>query len=377
MIVTLKIPLNPNKTQEKKFISFSHTARGVYNWGLSKMKENYELYKKTLSLQDLLTSLQELKYKDSNYAWVKEVPEAVTKQSLKDLMVAYKNFYRGTSKLPKFKSRRKTRLAFYQRTDNVYYVEETKRVNITGIGKVKANNYFGWFPKNPKNSRVIYDGKFWFLVVSVEVRNSGVALSQTVLGVDLGIKKLAVRSDGVEVSNINNFRTILQLEKRLKRLQRKVSKKYEFTKLNGTPYQKTKNIIRLEKEIRLLHRRLTNIRETHLHTATQDIVKTKPCRVVMETLNVRGMMKNRHISKAVANQSFFKFKAYLKYKCEFYGIEFVEADTFFPSSKLCSECGFRKSRLSLSERVFICECCGSVTDRDLNAAINLANYKVS
>lgn len=142
----------------------------------------------------------------------------------------------------------------------------------------------------------------------------------------------------------------------------------------GRKFVKTSNIIKLEKQIRLIHRRLSNIRNNHLHQATNKIVKTKPSRVVMETLNIKGMMKNKHLSKAIAEQCLYDFKVKLKYKCEFNGIEFVEADKWYPSSKTCSECGHIKSRLSLSERTYICEDCGVVIDRDYNASINLSRY---
>ena len=142
----------------------------------------------------------------------------------------------------------------------------------------------------------------------------------------------------------------------------------------GRKFVKTSNIIKLEKQIRLIHRRLSNIRNNHLHQATTKIVKTKPSKVVMETLNIKGMMKNRYLSKAIAQQGLYEFKRQLDYKCQLYGIDFVEADKWYPSSKTCSECGHVKTRLSLSERTYICEDCGVVIDRDYNASINLSRY---
>ena len=156
-------------------------------------------------------------------------------------------------------------------------------------------------------------------------------------------------------------------------MQRKISRKYEINR-EGRKFVKTSNIIKLEKQIRLLHRRLSNIRNNHSHQATTKIVKTKPSRVVMETLNIKGMMKNKHLSKAIAQQGLYEFKRQLQYKCEFYRIEFVEADKWYPSSKICSECGNKKTKLSLSERTYICEECGAVIDRDFNASINLSRY---
>ena len=194
------------------------------------------------------------------------------------------------------------------------------------------------------------------------------------MGIDLGIKVLAVASNLEEpIENINKTKTVKKLKKKLKRKQRQVSRKYEMNK-QGKKFNKTKNIIKLEKAIKLIHRKLKNIRLNHLHQATCMIVKTKPSRVVMETLNIQGIMKNRHLSKAIAQQCFYEFKRQIKYKCEFNGIKFVEADKWYPSSKTCSNCGHIKKVLKLSERTYICEECGSVIDRDLNAAINLSRY---
>jgi len=141
----------------------------------------------------------------------------------------------------------------------------------------------------------------------------------------------------------------------------------------GSRFVKTCNIIKVEKQIRVLHRKLTGIRSNHIHQATTAIVKTKPCRVVVETLNIKGMMKNRHLAKAIAQQKLYDFKLKLQYKCEKHGIELVEVDKWFPSSKLCSSCGAIKKDLKLSDRVYRCEC-GLVLDRDYNASINLSRY---
>ena len=200
------------------------------------------------------------------------------------------------------------------------------------------------------------------------------ALTGETLGIDVGIKVLAKCSNEITIPNINKTKTVKKLEERLRRLQRKLSNKYEKGKEGENRYVKTSNIVKLEEEIRRLHRRLSNIRNNHLHQATTLIVKTKPSKVVMETLNIKGMMKNRHLSKAIAKQKLYQFKQQMKYKCEIYGIEFVEADKFYPSSKLCSECGHKKASLNLSERVYTCEECGAVLDRDYNAAVNLSRY---
>lgn len=202
-------------------------------------------------------------------------------------------------------------------------------------------------------------------------------LTNESIGIDVGIKNLAICSNKEEpYENINKTKKVKKLEKKLRRSQRKVSRKYEKNK-EGRSYVKTENIIELEKDIKKLHKKLDNIRTDYRHKVTTEIVKTKPSRIVMENLNISGMLKNKHLSASVAKQGFYEFKTMLKYKAEKYGIEFIEADKWYPSSKTCSECGYIKPKLSLSERTFVCECCGAVIDRDKNASINLSRYKVS
>ena len=294
----------------------------------------------------------------------------MAKQAVKDACNAYKRFFKGQSEKPKFKSRRKSKPSFYN--DNIKLKVKNNIVLIEKVGWVNTSEQL---PIDVKynNPRISYDGKYWYISVGIEVENPVVELTGESVGIDVGIKDLAVCSNGMTFKNINKTKLVKNLEKRLRRLQRKISKKYEMNK-EGRKFVKTSNIIKLEKQIRLIHRRLSNIRNNHLHQATTKIVKTKPSKVVMETLNIKGMMKNRHLSKAIAQQGLYEFKRQLDYKCQLYGIEFVEADKWYPSSKTCSECGHVKTRLSLSERTYICEDCGVVIDRDYNASINLSRY---
>lgn len=211
----------------------------------------------------------------------------------------------------------------------------------------------------------------------MEVKEETIELTGESVGIDLGIKDLAICSNKEEpYKNINKTKRVRKQEKKLRRLQCKISRKYEKNK-EGRSYVKTSNIIKLEKRIRKTHKRLDNIRTDYRHKVTTEIVKTKPSRVVMEDLNISGMMKNKHLSKAIAQQGLYEFKSMMKYKCEKYGINFIEADKWYPSSKTCSECGYIKTKLALSERKFECECCGAVIDRDKNASINLSRYKAS
>ncbi|WP_129600935.1 RNA-guided endonuclease InsQ/TnpB family protein [Anaerophilus nitritogenes] len=368
MILGKKVRLYPTKEQEQKLWQSVGTARFIYNWTLARQEENYKNGGKFINDGDLRKELTILK--KAELKWLNEVSNNVAKQAVKDACNAYKNFFKGLTDKPKFKSRRKSKPSFYNDTSKLKVKENL--VLIEKVGWIKISEQI---PMDVKytNPRVSFDGKYWYVSVSIENENHIIELTDESIGIDVGVKDLAICSNGMTFENINKTRLVKKLEKRLRRLQRKISKKYELNK-EGRKFVKTCNIIKLEKHIRLLHRRLSNIRNNHLHQATTKIVKTKPSRVVMETLNIKGMMKNKHLSKAIAKQGLYEFKRQLQYKCEFYGIEFVEADIWYPSSKICSECGHKKTKLSLSERTYICEECGAVIDRDLNASINLSRY---
>jgi len=247
-----------------------------------------------------------------------------------------------------------------------------KKVLIEKVGWVVVSECIP--DKKYYNPRISNDGKYWYISVGIEESKPIVELTNVSLGIDVGIKELAVCSDGTRKKNINKTSNVRWVEKRIRRLQRKVSRKYEMNK-EGNRFVKTSNIIKIEKKIQYLYRRLTNIRLNHLHQSTSEIVKTKPYRIVMEAINIKGMMKNKYLSKAIAKQCLYKFKHQIQYKCEKYGIEFVEADQWYPSSKTCSSCGNKKNHLKLSDRLYKCEC-GHEIDRDLNAAINLSRYKL-
>ena len=304
------------------------------------------------------------------YKWLNEVSNNIAKQAVKDGCNTYIRFFKGESERPKFKSKKKSKPFFYN--DNIKLKVKPKKVLIEKVGWVKTKEQI---PMDVKynNPRISFDGKYWYISVGIEKENPKVELTKESIGIDVGIKNLAKCSNEMTFENINKTKLAKKSEKKLRRLQRKVSKKYELNK-EGRKFVKTSNIKKLEKQIRLLHRRLSNIRNNHLHQATTKIVKTKPSRVVMETLNIKGMMKNKHLSKAIQQQGLYEFKRQIQYKCEIYGIEFIEADKWYPSSKMCSECGHIKHKLSLSERTYICEECGAVIDRDFNASINLSRY---
>ncbi|KKY01696.1 transposase [Paraclostridium benzoelyticum] len=371
MILSKKVRLYPSELQEQKLLQSVGTTRFIYNWTLAKQEENYKNGGKFISDSELRKEISQLK--KTELSWLKEVSNNVAKQSVKDACDSYKRFFKGVSDKPRFKSRRKSKKSFYN--DNCKLkVKEGKLVNIEKVGWIKTNEQL---PIGVKYSdpRISYDNKYWYISVGIEQEEIKEELTDVSLGIDLGLKDLAICSNGEVYKNINKTNVVRKIEKRLKRLQKQVSRKYEQNK-KGKELVKTKNIIKLEKQIQQVHRRLANIRNNYLHQTTTNIVKTKPYRVVIEDLAVSNMMKNKHLSKAISKQSFYEFKRQIEYKCKFRGIELVIADRFYPSSKTCSQCGEINKDLKLKDRVYNCSC-GLSIDRDLNASINLSNYKLA
>ena len=374
MIISIKVRLEPNNQQKSKMFQSAGTARWVYNWTLVKQEEIYKNGGKFVQDGELRKELTQLK-KSDEFIWLNNYSNNIAKQAVKDACEAYKKFFKKLSNKPKFKSKRRSKPAFYQDTDNIKFKDG--KVRLQKIGWVSLSEK-DRIPEDSKymNPRVTFDGVHWYISVGMEVEQPQIELTNESIGIDVGIKELAICSNGTTYKNINKTKQIKKLEKKMRRLQRKVSNKYLKNK-KGACYVKTSNIIKLEKSIKKLHKRLDNIRTDYRHKTTTEIVKTKPSKIVMETLNIKGMMKNRHLSKAIAQQGLYEFKTMLQYKCSKYSVEFVEANKWYPSSKTCSECGHVKTKLSLSEREFVCECCGIVIDRDYNASINLSRYKAS
>ncbi|AIQ65868.1 transposase [Paenibacillus stellifer] len=369
MILARKVRLHPTEEQEAQLWKSAGTARWAYNWTLIRQKVNYENGGKFLSDNDLRKEITILK-KSDGFNWLSEVSNNVAKQAVKDACEAFKRFFKGQSRFPRFKTRKRSTPSFYN--DNLKLkVKEGKFVLIEKVGWMKTSEQI---PIGVKyiNPHVTYDGRYWYVSVGIKEDIRKEELTDHVIGIDLGINYLAVTSAGQVFPNINKTVRVRKIEKRLQRLQRRASRKYEMNK-EGNRFVKTGNTIKIENMVRHLHRRLRNIRLNYLHQTTTAIAKTKPCVIVMEDLNINGMLRNRYLAKAIANQSFHEFIRQMKYKCEKHGIQFMQAHRFFPSSKRCSFCGEIKSDLKISDRIYSCGC-GREIDRDLNAAINLANY---
>ena len=384
IIKTIRVMLLPNNKQKTKLFQYANTARFAYNWALGREQENYKNGGKFISDGDLRKEFTQLK-KTDEYAWLNEIDCDVSKQAIKDACEAYRDFFKGYTKFPRFKSKKHSVPKFYQDNVKIKFTDtHVKLMLVAGKGKAtsKRNQKFcrirlaehGRIPTDCKycNPRIKYDGLNWYITVGIEYEDSTTLLSNEGIGIDLGIKDSAICSDGNTYKNINKLQKIKKLEKRKRRLQRSISRKYEKNKKGGS-YCKTSNIIKREKELLKLNHRLTNIRQNYLHQTTSEIVKTKPSYIVLEDLNVKGMMKNRHLSKAVQQQCFGEFRRQIEYKSVWNNIPVIIADRFFPSSKLCSYCGNIKKDLKLSDRTYKCEC-GNVIDRDYQAALNLKRY---
>ena len=373
MILAKKVRIYPTKEQEQKLWQSIGTARFIYNYTLAKQEENYKNGGKFISDGTIRKELTQLKKSE---AWLNEVSNNVAKQAVKDACNAYKRFFKGLAKKPKFKNRKKSKPSFYN--DPIKLKVKEKKVLIEKVGWIKTNEQI---PSDVKynNPRITYDNKYWYISVGVKVNKNQEKLTDISLGIDLGLKDLAICSDGKVFKNINKTKKVKKLEKRLKQKQRQISRKYELNKIvkgGSCQFIKTKNIEKLENTTKLIHRKLANIRNNYLHQVTTSIVKTKPYRIVIEDLNVIGMMKNKHLSDSVRKQCFHKFRQYITYKAELNGIVLVIADRFYPSSKTCSECGSIKKDLKLKDRIYKCPHCGTVIDRDYNASLNLSMYKL-
>lgn len=385
MIISTKIRLKPTKEQEVLFWKSCGVARWSYNFFLAESERHYKEYLDGVQTSKSIKETDVRKYinntlKKTTHTWLCEVGSNVMKQGVKDADLARKRWFNGLSERPRFKSKHKSKPSFYVNYENL------KRVNggFRGekIGLVKTTNPLPNVKGKYSNPRISFDGFNWYLSIGYEKDFVKQELTNVSLGIDVGIKELAVCSNGEFYKNINKTKRVKFLERKLKREQRKLSRKIEaniksYTKnrkpIYIKPLKEMNNIQKQNEIIRKLHKQLSDIRNNHLHQSTSEIVKTKPYRVVMETLNIKGMMKNRHLSKAIAKQRLYEFKRQIQYKCQKYGIAFVEADKWYASSKTCSYCGTIKKDLKLSDRVFKCQC-GFTLDRDLNASINLANY---
>ena len=377
-----KIEINPTQEQKTKIHQTIGVSRFVYNFYIARNKEIYEREGKFVSGMDFSKWLNN-KYIPNNQEmkWIKEVSSKATKQAIMNGDKAFRDFFKKAKGFPRFKKKKNQDVkAYFPKNNKTDWTLERHRVKIPTLGWVRLKE-FGYIPKNSVVKSGTVSQKADRYYVSILVEETYIKISNPNnegLGIDLGIKEFAICSNGNKFKNINKTSTVKKIEKKLKREQRKLSRKYESLKIrnkkekggNVTSQNIQKQVVKVQK----LHQRLANIRTDYINKIVSSIIKQKPSYITIEDLNIKGMMKNKHLSKAIASQKFFEFKTKLMSKCKQNNIELRIVDRFYPSSKTCSNCGGIKKDLKLSDRIYKCDC-GFNIDRDLNASINLKNAK--
>ncbi|WP_414632392.1 RNA-guided endonuclease InsQ/TnpB family protein [Clostridium sp. UBA2485] len=384
-----KVEIKPTLEQKMKINQSIGICRYLYNFYLAKNKELYQQFKDgLLDKQHSFMSANDFdKYINNEiktleeYQWINKCGSKARKKTICNAETAYKKFFKGESKFPRFKKKNKSDVKLYFPKNNkgdwkVY----RHKIMIPSLKNVRLKEY-GYIPINAniKSGTVSKSADRYYVSVLVEtdIVSPNIPINYGV-GIDLGLKDFAVISNGIRKKNINKTEKVKKLEKRLKREQRKLSRKYESLKLRNKDKKgdaTRQNIQKQIAKVQKLHYNLSNIRTNYINKAVSDIVKQNPSFVTIEDLNVSGMMKNKHLSKAVAEQKFFEFRTKLTNKCNWMGIELRIVDKFYPSSKLCHECGHIKKDLKLSDRIYKCEC-GYEEDRDINASFNLRDAKI-
>lgn len=379
MLKSFKTEINPTEEQKARIRRTIGTCRYVYNFYLGHNKALHDNGEKFMTGKSFSLWLNKEYIPDNpDKTWIREVYSKAVKKSIEDGCTAFTRFFKHQSDFPKFKKKGKSDVKMYFVRNNPKDCQcERHRLKIPTLGWVRIKEK-GYIPTT-KDGYMIRSGTVsvkagrFYVSVLVEIPDVNIDNnSNEGIGIDLGLKDLAIVSNGKTYRNINKSAGLKKLEKQLIREQRSLSRKYENLK-KGESTQRA-NIQKQRLKVQKLHHKMDNIRTDYINKTIAEIVKTKPSYITIEDLNVKGMMKNRCLSKAVASQKFYEFRTRLKAKCDENGIELRVADRFYPSSKTCHHCGSVRKNLKLSDRIYRCEC-GYVADRDLNAALNLKDAK--
>lgn len=379
MLKSFKTEINPTAEQIIKINKTIGVCRFIYNFYIAHNKELYENGEKFMSGRRFSVWLNnEYLPNNPDKVWIREVSTKSVKKSMEDAYTAFGRFFNHKSWFPKFKKKNKSDVKMYfvkdHRTD---CLSERHRIKVPTLGWVRLKEK-GYIPTSKdgfivRSGTISYKSGRYYISVLVGIQEQDTETINTFgIGIDLGLKNLAICSDGSTYQNINKTHNVRKVEKMLKREQRKLSRKVISIK-EGESTQK--NFAKQKLKVQKLYQRLTNIRTDYLNKTIHNIVRTKPAYIVIEDLNVSGMMKNRHLSKVVAQQKFFEFKTRLVHKCKENNIELRVVDRWYPSSKLCHKCGHIKKDLKLSDRTYVCSECGYVEDRDINASLNLRDAR--
>ena len=379
LLKSFKTEINPTEEQKARIRRTIGTCRYVYNFYLGHNKALHDNGEKFMTGKDFSLWLNNEYIPDNpDKTWIREVYSKAVKKSIEDGCTAFTRFFKHQSDFPKFKKKGKSDVKMYFVRNNPKDCQcERHRLKIPTLGWVRIKEK-GYIPTT-KDGYMIRSGTVsvkagrFYVSVLVEIPDVNIDNnSNEGIGIDLGLKDFAIISNGKTYRNINKSAGLKKLEKQLIREQRSLSRKYENIK-KGESTQRA-NIQKQKLKVQKLHHKMDNIRTDYINKTIAEIVKTKPSYITIEDLNVKGMMKNRCLSKAVASQKFYEFRTRLKAKCDENGIELRVADRFYPSSKTCHHCGSVRKNLKLSDRIYRCEC-GYVADRDLNAALNLKDAK--
>ena len=377
-----KIEINPTDDQKSKIHQTIGVSRFIYNFYIAHNKEIYEREGKFVSGMDFSKWLNnEYIPNNKDMKWIKEVSSKATKQAIMNGDKAFRDFFKKAKGFPRFKKKKNQDVkAYFPKNNKTDWTLERHKVKIPTLGWVRLKE-FGYIPVNSivKSGTVSQKADRYY--VSILVEETYIKISNPNnegLGIDLGIKEFAICSNGNKFKNINKTSTVKKIEKKLKREQRKLSRKYESLKIRNKNIKEGRatrqNIQKQVVKVQRLHQRLANIRTDYINKTVFSIVKQKPSYITIEDLAVSNMMKNKHLSKAISSQKFFEFKTKLMSKCKQNNIELRIVDRFYPSSKTCSNCGEIKQDLKLSDIIYKCDC-GLTIDRDLNSSINLKNAK--
>lgn len=376
-IRAFKTEIKPTIIQLTKIHQTIGVCRYLYNLYIAVNKERYTNNLPFMSGNDFDKWVNNVHSHEEGFEWIKNVSSKARKKAIKNAEMAYKRFFNKISAFPRFKKKRNQNV-------NIYFIGgtvERHRIKVPIMGWVRLKE-FGYIPNNVviKSGTISYKAGRYYISVIAGIETPPVAASYAEgIGIDLGIKTFAITSNRVEFNNINKTNKVRKLEKRLKREQKKLSNKnYMRKQKGGEPATATLSSVNIDKQrlkVQKLYQYLNNIRTDYVNKVVNMLAITKPAFITVENLNVRGMMKNRHLAKAVAQQKFYEFITKLKSKARRYAIELRVVDRFYPSSKLCSDCGFIKKDLTLKDRIYKCDNCGLIEDRDINAAINLKNAK--
>ncbi len=386
-----KTEIKLTDNQRTKLHQTLGVCRFLYNRFLAYNKDHYQQYLEGKQPYGFVSGMDFDKYvnndlsKQEGFEWIKDVGSKARKKAIMNAHTAFQNFFKGKAKFPRFKKKKDQDIkAYFPKNNQGDWTVERHRIKVPTLGWVRLKE-FGYLPTNRNviSGTVSQQAGRYYVSVLCEVEPTSVTSTPSVegMGIDLGLKTFAVTSQHQEYQNINKTLRVRKLEKQLRREQRSLSRKYETQKTiqkkgceTATTYKRSnirKNILRVQQ----LHQRLANIRLEYVKSVVTTVVKTKPTFITIENLNVKGMMKNKHLSKVVAQQCFYTFKTWLVSKCKEHRIELRAVNRFYPSSKLCSCCGHKKKELKLSDRRYICGNCGTELDRDQNASINLMQAK--